>query len=209
MKYKRVVILAPHTDDGELGCGGAINRFLEEGAEVYYIAFSACEQSVLKHFPSDILITEVKEATKILGIKPENLILLKYEVRTFNFRRQDILNEMIYYRDLIQPDLVFMPCSNDVHQDHETIYKEGIRAFKFCSILCYELPWNNFSMNTSMFIKLDEKNVEAKINALKKYKSQAHRPYANETFIRSLSITRGTQVQTNYAEAFEIKRILY
>jgi len=116
---------------------------------------------------------------------------------------------MIYYRDLIQPDLVFMPCSNDVHQDHETIYKEGIRAFKFCSILCYELPWNNFSMNTSMFIKLDEKNVEAKINALKKYKSQAHRPYANETFIRSLSITRGTQVQTNYAEAFEIKRILY
>jgi len=209
MKYKRVVILAPHTDDGELGCGGAINRFLEEGAEVYYIAFSACEQSVLKQFPSDILITEVKEATKILGIKPENLILLKYEVRTFNFRRQDILNEMIYYRDLIQPDLVFMPCSNDVHQDHETIYKEGIRAFKFCSILCYELPWNNFSMNTSMFIKLDEKNVEAKINALKKYKSQAHRPYANETFIRSLSITRGTQVQTNYAEAFEIKRILY
>lgn len=209
MKYKRVVILAPHTDDGELGCGGAINRFLEEGAEVYYIAFSACEQSVLKQFPSDILITEVKEATKILGIKPENLILLKYEVRTFNFRRQDILNEMIYYRDLIQPDLVFMPCSNDVHQDHETIYKEGVRAFKFCSILCYELPWNNFSMNTSMFIKLDEKNVEAKINALKKYKSQAHRPYANETFIRSLSITRGTQVQTNYAEAFEIKRILY
>lgn len=209
MKYKRILVLAPHTDDGELGCGATINRMIEEGSEVYYLAFSACEQSVLKEFPSDILITEVKEATQRLGIKPENLILLKYEVRTFNFRRQDILNDMIYYRDLIKPDLVFMPCSNDVHQDHETIYKEGVRAFKFCSILCYELPWNNFSMTTSMFVNLEIKHIQAKIEALKAYKSQAHRPYANEQFIKSLAITRGTQVQTEYAEAFEIKRVLY
>ncbi len=209
MKYKKVLVLAPHTDDGELGCGATINRMIEEGSEVYYLAFSACEQSVLKEFPSDILITEVKEATQKLGIKPENLILLKYEVRTFNFRRQDILNDMIHYRDLIKPDLVFMPCSNDVHQDHETIYKEGVRAFKFCSILCYELPWNNFSMTTSMFVNLDTKHINAKIEALKAYKSQAHRPYANEQFIKSLAITRGTQIQTEFAEAFEIKRILY
>jgi LmbE family N-acetylglucosaminyl deacetylase len=209
MKQKKVLILAPHTDDGELGCGGTINRMIEEGSEVYYLAFSACEQSVLKEFPSDILITEVKAATSKLGIQAKNLILLKYEVRTFNFRRQDILNDMIYYRNLIKPDLVFMPCSNDVHQDHETIYKEGIRAFKFCSILCYELPWNNFSMNTSMFVKLEDHHIQAKADALMLYKSQSHRPYANEIFLKSLAITRGTQVETKYAEAFEIKRILY
>ena len=27
----KVLVLAPHTDDGELGCGGTIARFVEEG----------------------------------------------------------------------------------------------------------------------------------------------------------------------------------
>ena len=36
----RVLVLAPHTDDGELGCGGTISRMVEEGREVYYAAFS-------------------------------------------------------------------------------------------------------------------------------------------------------------------------
>ena len=65
----RVLVLAPHTDDGEFGCGGTIARFIKEGVEVHYVAFSACEQSVLPQFPSDILITEVAEATNVLGIK--------------------------------------------------------------------------------------------------------------------------------------------
>lgn len=68
---QRILILAPHTDDGELGCGGAINKFIEEGHEVYYAAFSACEISVPKHLPSNILIEEVKKATQVLGILPK------------------------------------------------------------------------------------------------------------------------------------------
>ena len=54
IKCKRILILAPHTDDGEFGCGGTISKYIEEGVEVYYAAFSACQQSVLKEFPSDI-----------------------------------------------------------------------------------------------------------------------------------------------------------
>jgi N-acetylglucosamine malate deacetylase 1 len=205
-KIGKILVLAPHTDDGEFGCGATINKFINEGYEVFYAAFSACEQSVLKQFPKDILITEVKQATAVLGIKPENLRLYKYEVRKFNYHRQDILEDMIKLRAEINPELVFMPCENDVHQDHHTIYQEGIRAFKFSSILCYELPWNNLSLNTTSFVHLDEVHINAKIKALKEYKSQAHRPYASEEFIRALAITRGTQIGTRYAETFEIKR---
>lgn len=206
MKKKRVLVLAPHTDDGEFGCGGTIAKFVSEGHDVFYAAFSACEQSVLKDFPSDILITEVKKATAVLGIKPDNLILFKYDVRKFNYFRQDILDDMIQLRDSIRPNLIFMPCENDVHQDHHTVYQEGIRAFKFSSILCYELPWNNMSLNTASFVHLDENYIEKKILALREYKSQAHRPYANEEFIRALAITRGTQIGGRFAETYEIKR---
>jgi len=106
---QRVLILAPHTDDGEFGCGGTISKFIEKGFDVYYAAFSACQQSVLKEFPSDILITEVKAATEVLGIKKENLILFNYDVRTFNYRRQDILDDLIKLRTDINPNLIFIP----------------------------------------------------------------------------------------------------
>jgi LmbE family N-acetylglucosaminyl deacetylase len=203
---KRVLILAPHTDDGEFGCGGSISKWIEDGNEVYYAAFSACRQSVLKEFPEDILITEVKAATATLGIKRENLILFDYDVRTFNFRRQEILDDMIRLRGEIKPDLVLMPSMNDVHQDHHTVSVEGLRAYKFSSILCYELPWNNLSFTTSNFMLLEERHIEAKLRALAEYKSQAHRNYANEEFIRGLARTRGVQISARYAETFEILR---
>jgi LmbE family N-acetylglucosaminyl deacetylase len=206
LDYKRVLILAPHTDDGEFGCGGTIHKMVSSGADVYYAAFSACQQSVLPDFPSDILITEVKKATEVLGIKPSNLILFDYEVRTFNFRRQEILEDILRLKNQIAPDLVIMPSVNDIHQDHHTIATEGVRAFKNSTILCYEMPWNNFNFNTTCFVPLTEGEVAVKSRALAEYKSQAHRPYANDEFIRSLARTRGVQVNRQYAEVFEVIR---
>ncbi|MCB9196233.1 MAG: PIG-L family deacetylase [Flavobacteriales bacterium] len=205
---KKVLILAPHTDDGEFGCGGTINKLIEEGSDVYYVAFSACQQSVLKDFPSDILITEVKAATSKLGIKKENLILFDYDVRTFNYRRQEILEDLIKLRSEINPDVIFIPSLNDIHQDHKTIAEEGLRAFKFKTLLSYEMPWNNISFSTSSFSILEERHVDAKVKALREYQSQAHRSYANEEFIRSLATTRGVQIGARYAETFEIVRII-
>ncbi|AEA44176.1 PIG-L deacetylase family protein [Fluviicola taffensis] len=203
---KRVLVLAPHTDDGEFGCGGTIAKFIEEGHEVTYAAFSACQQSVLPQFPSDILITEVKAATKVLGIKPDNLLLFDYDVRTFGYHRQEILDDLIKIRADFKPDLILMPDLQDVHQDHATVATEGLRAFKFSSILSYELPWNNLSFTTSSFVHLDERHVQTKVNALKEYQSQAHRPYSDEDFLRSVARTRGVQIGTKYAEAFNIVR---
>ena len=36
-----VLVLAPHTDDGEFGCGATIAKFVKEGRRVIYAAFSA------------------------------------------------------------------------------------------------------------------------------------------------------------------------
>ena len=96
-----ILVLAPHTDDGELGCGGSISKFIEQGHEVYYAAFSACEISVPTHLPSDILIKEVKAATAVLGIPKENLFLFNYEVRTFSYHRQAILQDLIDLKNKI------------------------------------------------------------------------------------------------------------
>lgn len=206
---QKVLVLAPHTDDGEFGCGATIAKMIEQGSEVYYVAFSSCEQSVPEGFPKDILITEVKAATKVLGIKPENLILYNYEVRTFSYRRQEILENLIELRKRINPDLIFMPSSNDIHQDHFTIAQEGLRAFKNTNVLSYEVPWNNLNFNTGSFSIVTEEHLAKKIAALAEYKSQAFRTYASESFINSLATVRGVQVGKPYAEVFEIVRMIF
>lgn len=203
---KRVLVLAPHTDDGEFGCGGTIAKLIAEQAEVFYAAFSVCELSVPSHLPKNILEIEVKNATSVLGIKNENLVIFNYEVRTFQSFRQQILDDLIKLKTETRPDLVLMPSPHDIHQDHSTIALEGIRAFKEISILGYELPWNNLTFPTQSFVFLKEEHMNKKIEALKCYESQSNRVYANESFIRSLAITRGIQIGVQYAEAFEVIR---
>lgn len=204
--YERILVLSPHTDDGELGCGGCITKLMEEGSEVFYIAFSSAEKSVPQEFPKDILRTEVKKATAILGIREKNLLLLNYEVRTFPEKRQEILEELIRFKKDINPDLVLLPSLHDIHQDHSTIAKEGLRAFKNTTILGYELPWNNLSIDTTCFVKLSEHNIRLKAEALKAYESQKNRVYFDEEFIFNLARTRGIQIGCNYAEVFEVIR---
>lgn len=202
----KVLVLAPHTDDGEFGCGATIAKMIEEGNEVYYAAFSACKQSVRSDLPSNILEIEVRAATKELGIAEDHLMLFDYDVRTFNYRRQEILDDILKIRAVTKPDMVFMPSTNDIHQDHYTIAFEGIRAFKNSTILCYEVPWNNFTFHTTAFEVISKHHLQAKVNAISKYESQKGRPYANEDFIRSLAKTRGIQIGKEYAEVFEVVR---
>jgi LmbE family N-acetylglucosaminyl deacetylase len=208
LEGKRILVLAPHTDDGELGCGGAIAKSIELGCEVFYAAFSTADDSVPAHFPKNQLEIEVREATSILGIKPENLIVYNYQVRKLNYVRQEILEELMRLRPKIRPDVVFLPSSKDIHQDHLTIHQEGIRAFKQCSILGYELIWNNLSFSTGCFVEISEAHVQKKISALKAYKTQEGKDYMRAEFIRSLAVVRGTQIGVEYAETFEVIRLL-
>ncbi len=206
-EVENILVLAPHTDDGELGLGGTINKFIEDGKNVIYAAFSTAEQSVPNGFPKDILKTEVKNATRKLGVKSENLLIYHYEVRKLNFVRQEILEDLVKIRKMCDFDMVFMPSLHDIHQDHTTIAQEGLRAFKNTTLLGYELIWNNLTFNTDCFVKLEKEHVQAKCIALKEYKSQGFRDYLSEEFIFSLAKTRGVQVGCEYAEAFEVVRL--
>ena len=204
--FQRILALSPHTDDAELGCGGTLSRFIEEGKDVYYVALSSCEKSIPDSYRMDILRKEVEEATKILGLPEENLLVLGYEVRHFPRMRQEILDTLIRIRDKYKPDLVLTPSLHDLHQDHKTTTEEALRAFRTSSILGYELPWNNITFDTLAFVLLEERHVKKKIEALKCYQSQSHRKYLNEEYITSLARSRGVQIGKEYAEVFEVMR---
>jgi LmbE family N-acetylglucosaminyl deacetylase len=205
---KKILVLAPHTDDGELGCGGSIARFCAEGREVYYAAFCLCSKSLPNNLPSNTLELECNKATAVLGIPAANLILFNYEVRQLPQFRQQILEELLKLNQQINPDMVLLPAASDVHQDHQVIHQEGLRAFKNTTFAGYELPWNNYSFSTNFFMKLSEKEVNKKIEALQSYQSQSHRNYMQKDFIRSLAKVRGVQCNSEYAEAFELYKVI-
>jgi LmbE family N-acetylglucosaminyl deacetylase len=206
---KRILVLAPHTDDGEFGCGGSIARLIEEEHEVFYVAFSSAEKSVPPELPRDILRTEVTQATATLGIPASNLILYNYEVRNFPHVRQDILEDMVKLNHTLRPDAVFLPSTKDTHQDHRVVTEEGFRAFKRISMLGYEVPWNNLTFDTNAFVFISPQHLQTKLASLQCYISQCGRNYATEEFIRSLAITRGAQIGTRYAEVFEVIRWVF
>ncbi len=207
--FERVLILAPHTDDGEFGCGGTITRLLEEKAEVRYVAFSIATKSLPEGFPPDTLAKEVRQATAEIGIPEDGLVLHDFEVRTFPQHRQDILELLIALGEEWQPDAVFMPSLHDVHQDHQVVAAEGLRAFKRTTVLGYEIPWNNFNFDYQAYIGLEERHVERKVAALAKYESQQHRNYANPDYIWNLARTRGINVNRELAEVFEVYRLVF
>ena len=206
--WKRALVLAPHTDDGEFGCGGTMARLADEGAEVRYVAFSIATRSLPDGYAPDTLAREVREATAELGIPESNLTVHDFDVRTFPERRQDILELLIELWEEWPPDVVFQPSLHDVHQDHQVIAAEGLRAFKRTTILGYEIPWNNYDFAYQAYVALERPHLERKAAALAKYASQQHRRYSDPEYMWSLARTHGINVNREYAEVFEVYRVV-
>lgn len=201
-----ILVLAPHTDDGEFGCGGTIARLLEEKCEVYYVAFSTCRASVPAGEPEDILEKELKCAMKSFGIPNNHVIILDYPVRQFNVYRQEILDDILCIGNQIKPNVVFAPSIHDIHQDHQVIAEEAMRAFKKTTLLAYEVPWNNFTFDNQAYIEISEGQLKKKRDAIECYKTQKNRPYAAHEFIVGQACVHGVQVGCKYAEVFEVVR---
>lgn len=207
MTRRKILALAAHTDD-EFGCAGTLAKYIRQGHDVHYVAFSSCEESVPAGHPPDVLIGECQGCLRVLGIPPENYKILNFRVRRFPEHRQDVLEFMYKLNKDLQPDVVLVPSSHDKHQDHETIYREALRAFKTCTLLGYELPQNNVTFENSAFVKLTPELLQTKIDAVHEYRSQHFRPYARPEYIRALAMVRGVQCGAEYAEAFEAIKIV-
>lgn len=206
---RRILVLGAHTDDAELGCGGAIARALDEGAEVHVAAFSLAVESLPDGWAGDTLRRECLASTAVLGIEPERVHLFEHAVRHFPEHRQEILEELVVLRREIEPELVFLHSGGDVHQDHHVIHEEGLRAFKERTVLAYELPWNATSFDPTAHVALAAVHIETKWRSLQCYASQLHleRSYFSLEVIDGLARVRGASAKAERAEAFEVLRL--
>ena len=200
----KVLVLCPHTDD-EMTCAGYV---LQLAAEIHYIAFSSCEESLLPGWTTTQLEMECLGCMVKLGLEAKNVSIGPFRVRHFTAARQEILEHMILARTRIEPNLVLCPSSWDTHQDHKVIREEAFRAFKTCKVLGYEMPQNETGFAGTFFVTLTEKQLKHKLGALKTYQSQRVKGkyYDTEKVLESLARVRGAQCGVKYAECFEVIR---
>jgi len=192
----------------EISCGGTVSRYIDEGNEVYCVVFSFAEKSIPDVFPITATKYEYKKSLEVLNVKDVPLSV-SYSTRDFDRNRHLILDDMIHINKHIQPDIVMLPNSSDVHQDHQVIHQEGIRAFRNTTLLGYDNIWNTVQNNPyNFYVKLTCDNMNSKIMALDNYKSQLHKNPSLLEDVMTIARTRGMTIDYKYAESFEVIRII-
>ena len=195
-KKSKILILSPHADDLELSMGGTVKYLTDLGCNILSVVFSPC-------FASNTggLYQYLHEAYKILGITESKL--LRYEVRKFTYSRQEILEDLAKIRQEFNPDIVYLPSSKDLHQDHEVIHKEGLRAFENRTVLGYSLKSEG-----NFYIPLDITHIEAKIKASNCYIGQSYKHYFGEDYLKAQAMINGSKCNAKFAESFEIIKMI-
>lgn len=202
IKNKKILAIAPHLDDVELGAGGTIHK-LKKDNDIHYLGLS--KPPLVER---DSFMKEFWESAKQLGFSKDNMTLKDYDPRDLFKDRMEIL-QLFYDTNIkLKPDVIFIPNSQDIHQSHQVVFQEAQRAFKFSTILGYELPWNSMAFNMDMFIELNENNVEAKQASINSFESQKNRLFFSNDIITDLAKLRGKQIGKEYAECFEVIRII-
>lgn len=199
---KTIIAIAPHIDDVELGAGATIHHLIGRN-RVYYVGLSLPPLVEREAF-----MVEFQASIRCLGLDGERIILRDYDPRNLFETRTEILQLFYDLNKDLRPDLVLIPNSRDIHQSHEVVYAEARRAFKYGSILGYELPWNSFEFEMDVFVVLTKEDVEAKVAAINAYKTQRHRMFFANDIVGDLARVRGKQIGRQYAECFELVRLI-
>ena len=202
LQGKTVFAIAPHVDDVELGAGGTIYQLCKNNT-VFYIGLS-----LPPLVDNEVLMNEFHQSAKVLGIKEENIIIRNYDPRNLFDVRSEILQFFYDLNKKLKPDVVLIPNSKDIHQSHEVVFAEGRRAFKYSTILGYELPWNSFDFKMDLFIELSDETVKEKVRAINEYRTQKSRIFFSNDIVGDLARVRGKQIGKEYAECFEVIRMI-
>jgi LmbE family N-acetylglucosaminyl deacetylase len=200
---KRVLFLGAHPDDIEIGCGALIHHILQQ-TEILCVTLSDNQKNPdLKNVKEEHL-----KSMKVLGVPEDKVVFGPFTTRIFPGARQEILEYFLKLRRDFQPDLILTHSKQDVHQDHNTMTDEALRAFRGITVLGFDVVRSSHGFFPHFLVEVTEEDVHAKINALAEYETYRDRYYFNADLTRSIMIRHGALAERPFAEGFDILRIV-
>lgn len=204
MKFfgSRVLFIGAHPDDIELGCGALIHQIAPQ-TEILCVTLSDNQKNpTLKNVAGEHL-----RSMAILGVPREKVVFGPFTTRIFPDSRQEILEYFLKLRHDFDPDLIFVHSRQDVHQDHNTITEESLRAFRGITVLGFDVVRSSYGFFPHFLAEVSEADVNAKIEALSQYETYRDKYYFNDELTRAIMVRHGALAEKPFAEGFDILRI--
>lgn len=200
---ERVLFLGAHPDDIELGCGALLHQIVQE-TDVLCVTLSDNQKNPdLQNVKNEHL-----ESMAVLGVPQESIVLGPFTTRVFPDARQEILEYFLRLRKDFKPDLIFVHSGQDVHQDHNTMTEEALRAFRGITVLGFDVVRSSYDFFPHFLVEVTEEDVQKKIEALACYETYRDRYYFNAELTRSIMVRHGALAERPFAEGFDILRIV-
>ncbi|PKN93829.1 MAG: hypothetical protein CVU44_08415 [Chloroflexi bacterium HGW-Chloroflexi-6] len=200
---KKLLFLGAHPDDIELGCGALIHNIGNKSQMLCVTLSDNQKNPLLKN-----VVDEHYRSMAALGLPRESVILRDFTTRLFHDSRQDILEYFLKLRKDFQPDLIFVHSKQDIHQDHNTMTEEALRAFRGITVLGFDVVRSSYNFFPHFLVEVNEADVNAKVTALAQYETYADKYYFQAELLRATMIRHGTLAECSFAEGFDILRIV-
>ncbi|MDP3685649.1 MAG: PIG-L family deacetylase [bacterium] len=208
LAHAKKLIVAPHVDDEVLGCGG----ILDKNSVVYYCGIdeSRVTPDPEHRVPLEERMRELQATTDFLGFSYE----INRRSKVNFFVEQEIKDDLERIVNEIRPDMIFLPHPG-YNQDHRTVFNAAQVAlrphdkiFFAKTVLVYEgihdALWSHVPFRPNYFVPID---IERKLHAYGLQPSQV-RGMRSPEMLRALARLRGAACNAEYAEAFEVLRLV-
>jgi N-acetylglucosamine malate deacetylase 1 len=220
---KRLLVISPHADDAELGCGGYMHRTAEAGGAVLNLVVAVGDV----HFAH--LGRVVSRAERIAELD-RSMAVLGAERRVL-FSERDRYLDTVPLADLVtalevtisgfRPTEILIPLPSS-HQDHEAVFRASVAACRPSSltgsvqlIAAYEYSATSWGAGSAadagrggLYAEIGEVGLQAKLEALRCYRTQVRDDlhcWSLEA-ARARAKMRGLESNLDYAELFHVMR---
>lgn len=233
----KVLVVVAHPDDDVLGMGGTIAKHSLNGDKVHIVylttgitsrrnsghqskAVYEINKTDTKLMKKEIekLKSDALKSCKILGVKTTSFYDFP-DNELDSIPRLKIIKTIEKEIEKRGPDVIYTNHYGDLNIDHRLVYescltacrpKKGKNPHLFAFGVISSMEWNYpGSFNPNYFVNIT-KNIKTKISAMKSYKNEL-RCFPHPRSIEGIEVTAkkwGTICGSNYAEAFEIIRII-
>jgi LmbE family N-acetylglucosaminyl deacetylase len=200
----KILCLGAHSDDIELGCGGAILRLAQQypNCLFHWVVFSAL----------GVRAAEAQRgATLFAGRNVQETLLKEFQDGFMPFMGSEV-KALFEQLKSFSPDLVFTHHRNDAHQDHRLISELTWNTFRDHFILEYEIPKYDGDLgHPNLFVPVEYEMCEQKVRYLMDaFESQRSKRWFQADVFLGLMRLRGMECNapSGYAEAFYCRKLV-
>lgn len=203
---RKILCLGAHSDDIEIGCGGAILKLLRDPTptEVLWIVFSADE----------IRAGEARESADcfLSHADVKRVHVESFRDGFFPYQGTRIKEYFEELKRSFNPDIIFTHWRGDSHQDHRLIAELTWNTFRNHLILEYEiLKYDGDLGRPNVFVTLTEELCHEKVRAITRvFRSQSGRHWFTEDAFRAIMRIRGIEISApeGFAEGFHGRKLV-